>query len=121
MYSQLIKENKITPLKIQVRIYGTRHGGPAHTCSYLDRHLHGGTTHTNRSYSFCFSFAATDLIKNVQVKAIIGPQTSSQAQFVMELGNKAHMPILSFSATSAFLSNLGNHISYKLQYVTLIK
>ncbi|RWR75356.1 glutamate receptor 2.3-like protein [Cinnamomum micranthum f. kanehirae] len=28
---------------------------------------------------------ATDLIKNVQVKAIIGPQTSSQAQFVMEL------------------------------------
>ncbi|KAJ8634665.1 hypothetical protein MRB53_008932 [Persea americana] len=50
---------------------------------------------------------ALDLIKNVQVKAIIGPQTSSQAQFVVELGNKHHMPILSFSATSAFLSNLG--------------
>ncbi|RWR75359.1 glutamate receptor 2.8-like protein [Cinnamomum micranthum f. kanehirae] len=47
---------------------------------------------------------AQNLLKNVQVKAIIGPQASVQAQFVAAMGNKAHVPILSFSATSPFLS-----------------
>ncbi|XP_031255206.1 glutamate receptor 2.7-like [Pistacia vera] len=48
--------------------------------------------------------AALDLMKNEQVHAIIGPQSSSQAQFVIELGTKANVPIISFSATSPFLS-----------------
>lgn len=32
--------------------------------------------------------------------AIIGPQTSSQANFVMDLGERARVPVVSFSATS---------------------
>ncbi|KAJ4823781.1 hypothetical protein Tsubulata_012100 [Turnera subulata] len=49
--------------------------------------------------------AAIDLIKNEQVLAIIGPQRSSQANFVIELGGKAHVPIVSSSATSPSLSS----------------
>uniref|UniRef100_A0A6N2M112 Receptor ligand binding region domain-containing protein n=1 Tax=Salix viminalis TaxID=40686 RepID=A0A6N2M112_SALVM len=45
-----------------------------------------------------------DLMKNEQVHAIIGPLTSSQAKFVIELGGKAEVPIVSFSATSPTLS-----------------
>ncbi|KAK6274225.1 hypothetical protein POUND7_011308 [Theobroma cacao] len=50
--------------------------------------------------------AALDLIKNVQVQAIIGPQTSMQANFVINLGNKSQVPIISFSATSPSLTSL---------------
>ncbi|XP_010914101.1 glutamate receptor 2.7 [Elaeis guineensis] len=49
--------------------------------------------------------AAVDLLKNVRVQAIIGPQTSSQTEFVADLGNKTQIPILSFSATSPSLSS----------------
>uniref|UniRef100_A0A2N9IK22 Glutamate receptor n=1 Tax=Fagus sylvatica TaxID=28930 RepID=A0A2N9IK22_FAGSY len=48
--------------------------------------------------------AALDLMKNEEVQAIIGPQTSAQARFVIELGRKAQVPIISFSATSPSLS-----------------
>ncbi|KAF8400404.1 hypothetical protein HHK36_013702 [Tetracentron sinense] len=48
--------------------------------------------------------AALDLLKNVKVQAIIGPQRSAEAKFVTHLGRKAHVPILSFSATSPSLS-----------------
>ncbi|KAF9662668.1 hypothetical protein SADUNF_Sadunf18G0078200 [Salix dunnii] len=51
-----------------------------------------------------FSNSALDLMKNEQVHAIIGPLTSSQAKFVIELGGKAEVPIVSFSATSPTLS-----------------
>ncbi|KAK0599476.1 hypothetical protein LWI29_005653 [Acer saccharum] len=47
---------------------------------------------------------AVDLIKNEQVHAIIGPQWSAQAKFVINLGEKAKIPIISFSATSPYLS-----------------
>ncbi|CAL5361046.1 unnamed protein product [Camellia sinensis] len=43
--------------------------------------------------------AALDLLKDIEVDAIVGPQKSSQANFVMELGDRAHVPIISFSAT----------------------
>lgn len=49
--------------------------------------------------------AAIDLLNNLQVKAIIGPQQSSQASFVMDLGDRAHVPIISFSAKSPSLSS----------------
>ncbi|XP_050363248.1 glutamate receptor 2.8-like isoform X2 [Argentina anserina] len=49
--------------------------------------------------------AALDLINNVKVQAIIGPDSSMQATFVIELGNKAEVPIISFSATSPSLGN----------------
>ncbi|CAI9764829.1 unnamed protein product [Fraxinus pennsylvanica] len=47
--------------------------------------------------------ATLDLLQNVKVDAIIGPQKSTQANFVMDLGDRARVPILSFSATSPSL------------------
>ncbi|KAH7865219.1 hypothetical protein Vadar_003802 [Vaccinium darrowii] len=41
-----------------------------------------------------------DLLKDVEVDAIVGPQNSAQANFIMDLGNRSHVPIISFSATS---------------------
>jgi ionotropic glutamate receptor len=49
-----------------------------------------------------------DLIKNEEVQAIMGPQTSAQAKFVIQLGGKARIPIISFSATSPSLSPAQN-------------
>ncbi|MCL7033678.1 hypothetical protein MKW94_005418 [Papaver nudicaule] len=50
------------------------------------------------------SSAAIDLIKNVQVQAIIGPTTSAAAVYVVHLGNRSQVPIISFSATSPSVS-----------------
>ncbi|XP_044463536.1 glutamate receptor 2.2-like [Mangifera indica] len=50
--------------------------------------------------------AALDLIKNVEVQAIIGPENSMETNFVIELGNKSQVPIISFSATSTSLTSL---------------
>lgn len=50
--------------------------------------------------------SAVDLIRNVQVQAIIGPTNSMQANFVINLGNKSQVPIISFSATSPSLASL---------------
>ncbi|BFG14669.1 hypothetical protein CerSpe_009430 [Prunus speciosa] len=44
------------------------------------------------------------MMKKEKVQAIIGPQRSAEAKFVMELGRKAKVPIISFSATSPSLS-----------------
>ncbi|KAM7253936.1 hypothetical protein ACFE04_031618 [Oxalis oulophora] len=49
--------------------------------------------------------AAIDLLKNIQVKVIIGPQRSTQADFIVDLGNKSQIPVISFTATSPFLSH----------------
>ncbi|KAK3138963.1 hypothetical protein QOZ80_5AG0375800 [Eleusine coracana subsp. coracana] len=49
--------------------------------------------------------AALDLLENYNVQAIIGPQKSSQAVFVSELGSRSHVPVVSFSATSPSLSH----------------
>ncbi|KAI3923894.1 hypothetical protein MKW92_042604 [Papaver armeniacum] len=51
---------------------------------------------------------ANDLIKNVGVEAIIGPSTSLQAIFMADLGNKAQVPIISFTATSPSVSTSQN-------------
>ncbi|XP_042492511.1 glutamate receptor 2.7-like isoform X2 [Macadamia integrifolia] len=40
----------------------------------------------------------------MEVQAIIGPETSSQAAFMIDLGDKAQVPIISFSATNPSLS-----------------
>ncbi|KAL3650958.1 hypothetical protein CASFOL_007361 [Castilleja foliolosa] len=50
--------------------------------------------------------AALDLLKNAEVQAIIGPMYSDQASFLIALGNKAQVPIITFSATSPSLSSL---------------
>ncbi|KAM3245778.1 hypothetical protein P3L10_007545 [Capsicum annuum] len=39
------------------------------------------------------------LLKDIKVDAVIGPQKSSQAHFLMNLGERAQVPIVSFSAT----------------------
>ncbi|XP_027182307.1 glutamate receptor 2.3-like [Coffea eugenioides] len=52
--------------------------------------------------------AALDLLKNTEVQAIMGPVSSVQAEFINDLGDKAHVPIISFSATSTFLSPLSS-------------
>ncbi|PIA55342.1 hypothetical protein AQUCO_00800233v1 [Aquilegia coerulea] len=49
--------------------------------------------------------SAIDLIKNIQVQAMLGPQSSSEAKFVVDIGNKAKVPIISFSATSPSISS----------------
>ncbi|KAJ9179543.1 hypothetical protein P3X46_011319 [Hevea brasiliensis] len=50
--------------------------------------------------------AATDLITNVGALAIIGPTTSRQANFVIELGEKAQVPIISFTASVPSLTSI---------------
>ncbi|TQD78896.1 hypothetical protein C1H46_035554 [Malus baccata] len=45
--------------------------------------------------------AALELIKDVEVQAIIiGPESSKEANFVVNLGDKAQVPVISFSTTS---------------------
>ncbi|XP_076930503.1 glutamate receptor 2.7-like [Bidens hawaiensis] len=51
--------------------------------------------------------AAIDLLKNVQVMAIMGPTTSAQTDFVIDIGDKAKVPIIS-PATSPSLSLTDN-------------
>ncbi|KAF9595124.1 hypothetical protein IFM89_037224 [Coptis chinensis] len=46
-----------------------------------------------------------DLLQNVEVQALIGIQKSSEADIVIDLGDKAHVPIISFSATSLSVSS----------------
>ncbi|XP_020397396.1 LOW QUALITY PROTEIN: glutamate receptor 2.8 [Zea mays] len=48
---------------------------------------------------------AVDLLKNYNVRAIIGPQKSSEATFVANLGNKSQVPVISFTATSPTLTS----------------
>ncbi|GLJ24212.1 hypothetical protein SUGI_0461620 [Cryptomeria japonica] len=48
--------------------------------------------------------AAVDLLREEAV-AIIGPQTSQVAEFVSDVGDAGHVPIVSFSATSPLLSS----------------
>ncbi|XP_044396519.1 glutamate receptor 2.7 [Triticum aestivum] len=52
------------------------------------------------------SIAGVDLLKNVGVQAIVGPQTSTQAKFLARLGNKSSVPIISFSADCPSRSGL---------------
>ncbi|XAR49808.1 hypothetical protein NMG60_11003955 [Bertholletia excelsa] len=51
--------------------------------------------------------AAIDLLKNVRVQAILGPPRSTQADFIINIGNKSRVPIIS-PATSPSLSHSEN-------------
>ncbi|XP_042503710.1 glutamate receptor 2.7-like [Macadamia integrifolia] len=50
-------------------------------------------------------FAAKSLINDEHVEAIIGPQASTQAEFIADFGGKSQVPVVSFSATGLFLSS----------------
>ncbi|KAL7097372.1 hypothetical protein ACP275_10G140600 [Erythranthe tilingii] len=49
------------------------------------------------------NFAAVDLLKHEQVHGIIRPQTSTEETFFVELGQKSHVPIISFNARTSSL------------------
>ncbi|KAF7830388.1 glutamate receptor 2.7-like [Senna tora] len=57
---------------------------------------------------------ALDLIKTEQVEAIIGPSTSMEANFVINLGDKAHVPIITFTATSPSLASLRSPYFFRI-------
>ncbi|KAI3852915.1 hypothetical protein MKX03_027555 [Papaver bracteatum] len=63
--------------------------------------LHTRDSHTDLADA---ASQANDLIENVGVQAIIGPLTSLQAIFMADLGKKAQVPIISFTATSPMVS-----------------
>ncbi|KVI05815.1 glutamate receptor 2.8-like [Cynara cardunculus var. scolymus] len=65
-------------------------------------HIHHSESDTLQAAS-----AAIQLLKYDQVIAIIGPHTSSQADFVVDIGNKSKVPILSL-ATSTSISPIEN-------------
>ncbi|XP_030517740.2 glutamate receptor 2.8-like [Rhodamnia argentea] len=60
--------------------------------------------------------AVVDLMENEEVHAILGPEWSSQAKFVIDLGAKARVPIISFSATSPSLSPMRSHYFVRTAY-----
>ncbi|KAL6655544.1 hypothetical protein ACP70R_006370 [Stipagrostis hirtigluma subsp. patula] len=62
--------------------------------------LHIRDSHSNNVQA---ASAALDLLDNHNVQVIIGPQKSSHASFVSDLGNKSQVPVISFTATSPFL------------------
>ncbi|OWM81901.1 hypothetical protein CDL15_Pgr007940 [Punica granatum] len=72
--------------------------------------------------------AAIELLKNKKVKAILGPQKSSQADFISEIGNKTQVPIISFTATLPLVSHIetpyfirvARSDTYQLQAITSI-
>ncbi|CAN0860368.1 Glutamate receptor 2.7 [Linum grandiflorum] len=55
--------------------------------------------------------SAIELIKNVKVHAILGPETSMQAHFIARLAEKASVPVISFSASSPTI-DASNHNRY---------
>nr|CAD1825568.1 unnamed protein product [Ananas comosus var. bracteatus] len=57
--------------------------------------------------------AAMELMMKHEVRAILGPQTSIESEFVAELGSKANVPIVAFSATSPSVSH--SHSPYFLR------
>uniref|UniRef100_J3MXP2 Glutamate receptor n=1 Tax=Oryza brachyantha TaxID=4533 RepID=J3MXP2_ORYBR len=49
---------------------------------------------------------AIDMLENYNIRAIVGPQKSSEAKFVSDLGNKSQVPVISFTATDPNLSSI---------------
>ncbi|KAH1040127.1 hypothetical protein J1N35_041870 [Gossypium stocksii] len=64
--------------------------------------------HRNSDDALSAAFTALDLIDNEEVDAIIGPQKTMQARFVIDVSQKAQVPVVSFSATSPSLSTTQN-------------
>ncbi|KAL9280779.1 Glutamate receptor 2.1 [Arabidopsis thaliana] len=60
--------------------------------------------------------AALDLITNKEVKAILGPWTSMQAQFMIEMGQKSQVPIVTYSATSPSLASIRSQYFFRATY-----
>ncbi|KAI5675431.1 hypothetical protein M9H77_06381 [Catharanthus roseus] len=54
------------------------------------------------------AFAALELLKHKEVHGVLGPELSTEATFVAELGAKAHVPVISFTAKSESFSSKRN-------------
>ncbi|KAL0453603.1 UNVERIFIED_CONTAM: Glutamate receptor 2.7 [Sesamum latifolium] len=54
-------------------------------------------------------FAVLELLKHEQVHGVIGPQHSTEEKFVAELGQKVHVPIISFAARTSALPDTEKH------------
>ncbi|XVE49961.1 hypothetical protein DITRI_Ditri01bG0123600 [Diplodiscus trichospermus] len=54
------------------------------------------------------AFTALELIDKEEVNAIMGPERTMRARFVIDVGERAQVPIISFSATSPSLSTTQN-------------
>ncbi|KAL0383207.1 UNVERIFIED_CONTAM: Glutamate receptor 2.8 [Sesamum calycinum] len=54
------------------------------------------------------NFAVLELLQHEEVHGIVGPQDSIEETFFAELGEKVHMPIISFTATTSTLSHKEN-------------
>ncbi|KAL7138039.1 hypothetical protein ABFS83_10G136100 [Erythranthe nasuta] len=66
--------------------------------------MHARILFVKMPHSISFSFyAAVDLLKHEQVHGIIRPQTSTEETFFAELGQKSHVPIISFNARTSSL------------------
>lgn len=59
---------------------------------------------------------ALDLITKKEVKAILGPWTSMQAQFMIEMGQKSKVPIVTYSATSPSLASIRSQYFFRATY-----
>lgn len=53
---------------------------------------------------FDMTSAVLELIKNEEVHGILGPQTWTEGKLIMELGRKAHVPVISFTDRGGSLS-----------------
>ncbi|KAL8243242.1 hypothetical protein R6Q59_009500 [Mikania micrantha] len=79
-------------------VYGGHHDNFSNIIRYHLRDL---------KYNYQAAFAAVDLINNTQVIALVGPQQSSQANFVLDIAYESKVPIIS-TATSPDLSSKPN-------------
>ncbi|KAK1620597.1 hypothetical protein QYE76_026114 [Lolium multiflorum] len=95
-FSSAVSLRRRTGIEMAVEDYYAEHPGSA---TRVELHFRDSAGDVVGATS-----AAVDLINNAQVQAIIGPQTSAQAEFVAHLGSRAHVPVLSYSATSPSLS-----------------
>ncbi|CAK7354098.1 unnamed protein product [Dovyalis caffra] len=60
--------------------------------------------------------AAAGSLSAPLVQAILGPTTSTQANFVIDLGEKAQVPIISFSATSPSLTSIRSSYFFRAMH-----
>ncbi|PKA49433.1 Glutamate receptor 2.7 [Apostasia shenzhenica] len=60
--------------------------------------------HSPRTDTVGAAAAALDLISNHGSVVILGPQTSTSASFVADLGARARVPVVTFTATSPYVS-----------------
>ncbi|KAJ9543145.1 hypothetical protein OSB04_022852 [Centaurea solstitialis] len=61
---------------------------------------------------------AIDLMKNTQVMAILGPQQSSQANFILDIAKKSKIPIISSSATNPNLIPNANNFFIRTSHTS---